>query len=77
MQTREFGHLRPVPQSACAPARRQLLPSNTLFFFSFCEEDYVVTIFIAEFINSLTNLVYGTPEDDITLLFQSCFKVLG
>jgi hypothetical protein len=26
---------------------------------SFCEEDYVVTIYLAEFINSLTNLMYS------------------
>lgn len=28
--------------------------------YSFCEEDYVVTRWVAEFINSLTNLAYGT-----------------
>ena len=27
---------------------------------SFCEEDYVVTRYVAEFINSLTNLAYST-----------------
>lgn len=26
---------------------------------SFCEEDYAVTIYIAEFVNTLTNLAYG------------------
>lgn len=26
---------------------------------SFCEEDYAVTVYVAEFINTLTNLTYG------------------
>jgi hypothetical protein len=26
---------------------------------SFCEEDYAVTYYVAEFVNSLTNLAYG------------------
>jgi hypothetical protein len=26
---------------------------------SFCEEDYVVTFYLAEFINALTNIAYG------------------
>ena len=26
---------------------------------SFCEEDYAVTRYVAEFVNTLTNLVYG------------------
>ena len=26
---------------------------------SFCEEDYVITFYVAEFVNSLSNLAYG------------------
>ncbi len=26
---------------------------------SFCEEDYVITFYLAEFINALTNIAYG------------------
>jgi dihydroceramidase len=33
---------------------------------SFCEEDYAVTIYIAEFINSLSNLVYSMSLSLIT-----------
>lgn len=27
--------------------------------FSFCEEDYVITLYLAEFVNALTNVTYG------------------
>lgn len=27
---------------------------------SFCEEDYAVTSYVAEFVNTLTNIAYGT-----------------
>lgn len=26
---------------------------------SFCEEDYMISFYLAEFINSLTNIAYG------------------
>jgi hypothetical protein len=29
---------------------------------SFCEEDYAVTRYMAEFISTLTNLAYGMPD---------------
>lgn len=32
---------------------------RSLLLISFCEEDYAVTKYIAEFINTLTNLTYG------------------
>lgn len=35
---------------------------SDLPFGSFCEEDYVVTVYLAEFINSLSNSLYGTSS---------------
>jgi ceramidase len=29
---------------------------------SFCEEDYAITIYIGEFINTISNLAYGIPS---------------
>ena len=37
--------------------------SLTRIALSFCEEDYVVTRYLAEFINSLSNLAYGTCKN--------------
>lgn len=54
-----LGARRRAPPSE--PSYAMPLPiasSNTGY--SFCEEDYVVTRYVAEFINSLTNLAYGT-----------------
>ncbi len=36
------------------------------YLFSFCEEDYAVTFYIAEFVNALTSLAYSK-----TLLFAT------
>lgn len=33
--------------------------TDMVFFQSFCEEDYRVTPYIAEFINTLSNVIYG------------------
>lgn len=44
--------------------------------FSFCEEDYAVTKYIAEFVNTLSNLAYGMYDLATTnTSFPSCFHV--
>jgi hypothetical protein len=37
---------------------------------SFCEEDYAFTAYLAEFINSLTNLAYGMSNHSLRIRSQ-------
>jgi hypothetical protein len=38
---------------------------------SFCEEDYAVTLYIAEFVNTLTNLAYSEYMQPLPFSSQS------
>ena len=46
---------------------------------SFCEEDYAITRYFAEFINTLTNLAYGMSASSLTneLDMSGSTKILG
>jgi hypothetical protein len=35
-------------------------PRPLTVVYSFCEEDYVISFYVAEFINSISNFAYGT-----------------
>lgn len=50
----------PFPRAAVSGAiPRSPLALTEIPPSSFCEEDYLITRYIAEFINTLTNLTYG------------------
>lgn len=56
----ELGARQPAGQSKTGSLGKALFMQEfTDLAVSFCEEDYVITLYLAEFVNALTNVTYG------------------
>jgi hypothetical protein len=55
----ELGVRQPAGQSKTGSLGKCFMQEFTDLAVSFCEEDYVITLYLAEFVNALTNVTYG------------------